>query len=48
MAAVVAFGGFLLLEMSSSVITTAEDVKKLLEQPLIGTIPHWSSSQGKN
>jgi capsular polysaccharide biosynthesis protein len=47
-AAVVAFGGFLLLEMSSSVITTAEDVKKLLEQPLIGTIPYWSSSQGKN
>lgn len=47
-AAILAFGGFLLLEMSSSVITTAEDIKKLLDQPLIGTIPHWASTQGKN
>ncbi len=45
-AAVVSYAIFLLVELSSAVITTEDDVKKLLEQPLIGTIPHWSSGTG--
>lgn len=47
-AAVIAYVVFLLLNLSKSVIVTEDDVKKLLDHPLIGTIPHWSSHGAKN
>ena len=47
-AAAASYAIFLFSELSSAVITSEEDVKKLLNQPLIGTIPHWSTSGTRN
>ncbi len=47
-AAVIAYVVFLLLGLSKSVIVTEEDVKRNLDYPLIGIIPHWSVSNAKN
>lgn len=46
--AVLAYAVFLVLHLSRSVITSEEDVKALLNQPLLGIIPHWSSSGNQN
>ena len=46
--AIIAYVIFLLLSLSKSVIVTEEDVKKLLDHPLIGTVPHWSTRGTKN
>ncbi len=47
-AAVIAYVVFLLLTLSKSVIITEEDVRKHLNYPLIGIIPHWSMSGNKS
>lgn len=46
-AAVIAYVVFLLMNLSKSVIITEEDVRKNLNYPLIGIIPHWSMSGSK-
>ncbi len=47
-ATVIAYVIFLLLSLSKSVIVTEEDIKRTLDYPLIGIIPHWSVSNSKN
>ena len=39
----IAYAAFLLSTLSKSVIVTEEDIRKNLDYPLIGVIPHWSS-----
>ena len=46
-ATIISYVIFLLLSLSKSVIITEEDVKRNLEYPLIGIIPHWSTSTAK-
>ena len=47
-AAVVAFVVYLLISIFSSVIRTEEDIKQMINLPLIGSIPKWEVSPAKN
>ena len=43
-----AFVVYLLISIFSSVIRTEEDIKQMINLPLIGSIPKWEVSPAKN
>lgn len=47
LSAVVAFVVYLLISIFSSIIRTEEDVKQMLDLPLIGSIPKWETNSTK-